>query len=283
MTYLLTGASGMLGTDLQDVLADREVTALGRGDLDVTDADAVSAAVAGHTVVINCAAYTRVDDAEADEATAFAVNATGAGNLASAAALHGATLVQLSTDYVFDGSATTPYAEDAPRHPVSAYGRTKAEGERLALELNPDATFIVRTAYLYGAHGPNFAKTMIRLAQSHDTLTVVNDQLGQPTWTMDVARHIVQLLDHRASPGIYHATSSGQASWFDFAQEIFRNCGLDPKRVIPTTSDMFVRPAPRPAYSVLGHDRWKLIGLPPIRDWKEALSDAAAHEVLEQT
>jgi dTDP-4-dehydrorhamnose reductase len=281
ISFLITGASGMLGHDLQHVLADRSVTALARGDLDVTKVDAVEAAVAGHDVVINCAAYTKVDDAESNEAAAFAVNATGAGNLARAAAIHGAKLVQLSTDYVFDGAATTPYAEDAPRHPVSAYGRTKAEGERLALELNPNATYIVRTAWLYGAHGPNFAKTMVRLAASNDTVAVVDDQFGQPTWTMDVARQIVHMLDKGLAPGVYHATSSGQATWFDFAKEIFRHAGLDPLRVTPTTSTAFVRPAPRPAYSVLGHDRWRLSGVDAIRNWQAALAEAATHGVLQ--
>lgn len=281
MRYLVTGANGMLATDLRQVLPGRSVTALGRDDLDVTDPDAVDAAVAGHDVVVNCAAYTRVDDAESDEDAAFAVNATGAANLARAAAAHGAKLVQLSTDYVFDGTATTPYAEDAPRHPVSAYGRTKAEGERLALELNPSATFVVRTAWLYGAHGPNFARTMVRLAGENETVSVVEDQLGQPTWTMDVARQIVLMIDYGLAPGVYHATSSGQASWYEFAQAIFSAAGLDPDRVRPTSSARYVRPAPRPAYSVLGHARWQRAGLTPIRDWRDALADATEHGVLE--
>lgn len=283
MSYLLTGATGMLGQDLQQVLVGRDITALGRTDLDVTDQDAVDAAVAGHDVVINCAAYTRVDDAESNEDAAFAVNATGAGNLARAAARHGARLVQLSTDYVFDGAATTPYPEDAPRHPVSAYGRTKAEGERLALELNPEATYVVRTAWLYGAHGPNFPKTMLRLAADHDTVSVVDDQLGQPTWTADVARQLVAMLDADATAGVYHATSSGSTSWFEFAQAVFSAAGLDPDRVKPTSSADFVRPAPRPAYSVLGHARWQRSGLTPIRDWRSALADAAQNGVLERT
>lgn len=281
--YLLTGATGMLGQDLQQALDGHEVTALGRTDLDVTDPDAVDAAVAGHAVVLNCAAYTRVDDAEGDEDAAFAVNATGAGNLARAAARHGAKLVQLSTDYVFDGTATTPYPEDAPRHPVSTYGRTKAEGERLALELNPEGTYVVRTAWLYGAHGPNFPKTMLRLAADHDTVSVVDDQLGQPTWTADVARQLVAMLDAELAPGVYHATNSGIASWFEFAQAVFSAAGLDPDRVKPTSSAQFVRPAPRPAYSVLGHARWQRSGLAPIRDWRSALADAAQNGVLERT
>ncbi|HEY9498892.1 MAG TPA: dTDP-4-dehydrorhamnose reductase [Terrimesophilobacter sp.] len=281
MTYLVTGATGMLGQDLQKVLTGRSVTALGRSDLDVTDASAVSDAVEGHHYVINCAAYTKVDDAETHEAEAFAVNATGAGNLAAAAAKHGSRFVQLSTDYVFDGTATEPYSEDATRHPVSAYGRTKAEGERLALEHNPGRTFIVRTAWLYGEHGPNFVKTMLRLAAEHETVTVVTDQLGQPTWSLDLATRIVELLDAGAPTGIYHATNSGRASWYEFAKEVFSVAGLDPDRVKPTSSAQFVRPAPRPAYSVLGQEGWRRAGLAPLRDWKEALAAAADDGVVE--
>lgn len=281
MTILITGANGMLGRDLQSVLADRAVTALAREDLDVTDRNAVEGAVAGHDVVINCAAYTRVDDAETHEDAAFAVNAKGAGYLAEAAALNGAKLIQLSTDYVFDGTATTPYPESAPRNPVSAYGRTKAEGERLALELNPDGTCILRTAWLYGAQGPNFAKTMVRLAAANDAVNVVDDQQGQPTWTVDVAARIAAMVDANVPPGIYHATNSGTATWFEFAREIFRHAGLDPSRVHPIPSAQFPRPAPRPAYSVLGHDAWGAVGLAPMRNWMDALSDAAAQGVLD--
>lgn len=281
MTILITGANGMLGRDLQSVLADRAVTALAREDLDVTDRNAVEGAVAGHDVVINCAAYTRVDDAETHEDAAFAVNAKGAGYLAEAAALNGAKLIQLSTDYVFDGTATTPYPESAPRNPVSAYGRTKAEGERLALELNPDGTCILRTAWLYGAQGPNFAKTMVRLAAANDAVNVVDDQQGQPTWTLDVAERIAAMVDANVPPGIYHATNSGKATWFEFAREIFRLAGLDPSRVHQIPSAQFPRPAPRPAYSVLGHDAWGAVGLAPMRNWMDALSDAAAQGVLD--
>ncbi len=282
MRYLITGAGGMLGQDLQEVLAGHDFTALTRADLDVTDPDAVADAVAGHDVIINAAAYTKVDDAESDEDAAYAVNATGAGNLAAAAAATGATLVQLSTDYVFDGTATSPYPENAAVNPASAYGRTKAAGERLAVQGNPDRTIIVRTAYLYGAGGPNFAKTMLRLAQTHDTVSVVTDQIGQPTWTHDLARGIASLLDAGVASGIFHGTNSGQASWFDFAKAVFEEAGLDPDRVKPTDSAQFVRPAPRPAYSVLGHDAWRRVGLEPLRDWREALAWAAARGVLEQ-
>jgi dTDP-4-dehydrorhamnose reductase len=230
--------------------------------------------------VINASAYTRVDDAETHEEEAHAVNATGAQNLAIAASEAGARLLQISTDYVFDGSADSPYDENTPLNPISAYGRTKAEGERLAVAAHPAGTFIVRTAWLYGANGGNFARTMLRLAETHDTVDVVTDQLGQPTWTADLAAQVVALLDADAPPGIYHGTNSGEASWFDFAREVFRLAGLDPERVRPTTSDKFVRPAPRPDYSVLGHDAWLRAGIPAMRDWREALAAARDAGVL---
>ena len=280
MRYLITGASGMLGRDLQDALAGRDVTPLGRADLDVTDAAAVAAAVRGHDVVVNCAAYTKVDDAETHEDEAYAANATGPANLAAACAADGAKLVTISTDYVFDGNATSPYAEDRPRDPINAYGRTKAAGEELALARHPDGTYVVRTAWLYGAHGPNFARTMLALAESKDTWSVVDDQLGQPTWTADLAAQIVALLDAGAPAGIYHGTNSGEASWFDFARAVLEQNGLDPDRITPTDSSAFVRPAPRPSYSVLGHDAWRAAGLEPMRDWREALADAVATGVF---
>ncbi|MFU8945611.1 dTDP-4-dehydrorhamnose reductase [Mycetocola zhadangensis] len=276
MRYLITGASGMLGTDLQKTLSDRDVTALGRSDLDVTDLSAVRSAVAGHEVIINAAAYTKVDDAEANEAAAYAVNATGAKNLAIAAREVGAKLVQVSTDYVFKGDASIPYGEDTPRDPLSAYGRTKGAGEEAALGEHPNGTYIVRTAWLYGEHGPNFAATMVRLAGSHPTVSVVTDQLGQPTWTADLAKQIVALLDSDAPAGIYHGTNAGEASWFDFTKAIFEEVGLDPARVQPTDSSAFIRPAPRPAYSVLGHDAWTTVGLAPMRHWREALAEAVS-------
>lgn len=278
--YLIAGGHGMLGTDLAVALAGRDVVALGRSELDVTDAEAVAAATADADVIINAAAYTKVDDAETHEADAAMVNAVGAGNLARAAAATGAILVQLSTDYVFSGDGTQPYDECAPPRPASAYGRTKADGERRVLEAHEDGTFLVRTAWLYGEHGPNFARTMLSLATQRPEVSVVDDQIGQPTWTLDLARQIVLLLDSDAPFGIYHATASGQGSWFDFAREVFTLGGLDPDRVKPVSSAAFVRPAPRPAYSVLGHDAWSEAGLPAMRDWREALAEAFATGAL---
>jgi dTDP-4-dehydrorhamnose reductase len=272
--YLIVGAGGMLGTDLAGALRGRDVTALTRAQLDVTNLDAVRTAVHGHDIVLNAAAFTRVDDAETQEDAAYRVNAVGAANLATASADEGALLVQYSTDYVFDGTGTSPYAEGAPINPVTAYGRTKAEGERFALQNNPK-TIILRTAWLYGEHGPNFAATMLRLAENHETVSVVTDQIGQPTWTADVAALTLATLDAGQTSGILHTTNAGEASWFDFARAVFEANGLDPERVQPTDSTTFVRPAPRPAYSVLGHDRWAEIGIPSPRPWREALADAS--------
>jgi dTDP-4-dehydrorhamnose reductase len=280
MRYLITGAAGMLGRDLQQALSGRDVTPLGRAELDVTDVAAVTSAVRGHHVVINCAAYTKVDEAETHEDEAYAANATGPANQADAWAAVGARLVTISTDYVFDGAASTPYAEDRPRDPINAYGRTKAAGEELALERHPDGTYVVRTAWLYGEHGPNFARAMLALADSKDTWSVVDDQLGQPTWTADLATQILTLIEADAPAGIYHGTNSGQATWFEFARAVLEESGLDPERITPTDSSAFVRPAARPSYSVLGHDRWAAAGLAPMRGWREALADAVSHGVF---
>ena len=279
MKYLIAGARGMLGTDLRDALHGREVVALGRDELDITDQESIAAAVAGVDVVINAAAYTNVDAAEEDEATASAVNGTAAGLLARGAAHVGARFVQVSTDYVFDGLGRSPYPESSTIKPLGAYGRTKAEGERLVQQEHPSA-YIVRTAWLYGAHGPNFAKTMLRLAGERETVSVVDDQRGQPTWTSDLADAIVRLLDADAPAGIYHGTNAGETTWFGFARAVFEVAGLDPDRVLPTDSTSFVRPAPRPAYSVLGHEGWSRAGLAPLRDWRVALEAAAASGVL---
>jgi len=280
--YLITGAAGMLGRDLQAALAGRDVTALDRAELDITDLAAVMAATVGFDVIINAAAYTKVDDAETNEDAAYAINAVGPHNLALAAAAQNARLVQISTDYVFDGSATEPYSEDTTIDPISAYGRTKAAGEAFVLATHPTGSYIVRTAWLYGEHGPNFPKTMLKLAAARDTLTVVDDQVGQPTWTADLAAQVVALLDANAPAGIYHGTNSGVTSWFGFAQAVFASANLDPARVTPTDSSQFVRPAPRPSYSVLGHDAWQSAGLAPMRDWREALADAQAQRIFEE-
>jgi dTDP-4-dehydrorhamnose reductase len=279
-SWLITGAGGMLGQDLLARLNGESVVALDRKALDLTDPDAVLAAVEEHRpdVVVNCAAWTAVDDAETQEEQALRINGDGPRHLAEACAKTGAKLLQVSTDYVFAGDGTSPYAEDAPTAPRSAYGRTKLAGEQAVLAALPEAGYVVRTAWLYGAGGGNFVRTMIKLEGIKDTLDVVDDQRGQPTWTADLADRLVRLgqaaLAGTAPAGVYHGTSGGETTWFGFTREIFRLLGADPERVRPTTSEAFVRPAPRPAYSVLGHDRWRAAGIEPVRDWREALAEA---------
>jgi dTDP-4-dehydrorhamnose reductase len=268
---LVTGATGMLGTDVVDCLSAHSVSALSRAELDIENADAVLSAVAGHDVVINTAAYTQVDDAESHEDVAFGVNASGAQNLAVAAREVGARLIHLSTDYVFNGSATSPYAEATRRDPISAYGRTKAMGEELVLAAHADGTAIVRTAWLYGEHGPNFVDTILRLSNERDTLQVVDDQRGQPTWSRDLANRIADLVNAGVPSGVFHGTNAGETTWFGLARRVFELSGLDPDRIQPTDSSSFVRTAPRPHYSVLSHDSWATIGMKPMRAWDDAL------------
>ncbi|MEV7345372.1 dTDP-4-dehydrorhamnose reductase [Streptomyces sp. NPDC093544] len=287
--WLVTGAGGMLAQDVLARLADAGIPAVAvtRTDLDITDPTAVRAVLAEHrpAVVVNCAAWTAVDDAETREDDALRINGDGARHLAEACRELDAVLLHVSTDYVFPGDAEKPYAEDAPTGPRSAYGRTKLVGEQAVLSTLPGSGFVVRTAWLYGVGGGNFVRTMIKLEGVKDTLDVVDDQRGQPTWTVDLADRLVLLgqaaLAGTAPAGVYHGTSSGETSWFGFAREIFRLLGADEARVRPTTSAAFARPAPRPAYSVLGHDRWQQAGIEPIRDWSEGLSSAMPALVAE--
>jgi dTDP-4-dehydrorhamnose reductase len=286
MRWLVTGAGGMLGRDTVDELARRgeDVTGLDHTALDITQQAAVEGALMDHRpdLIVNCAAYTAVDDAETDEERALLINGEGPRLLARACAGHGVRLVHVSTDYVFSGEARDrPYPEDHPTAPRTAYGRTKLAGERAVLENLPGASAVLRTAWLYGAHGRSFVRTMIELEARRDTLDVVDDQRGQPTWTADVAERIAdlgpKLCRETEAHGIFHATSSGEASWYELAQEVFRLLGADPGRVRPTSSGAFVRPAPRPEYSALGHARWREIGLRPPRDWRTALHEAMPH------
>ncbi|WP_456826057.1 dTDP-4-dehydrorhamnose reductase [Cellulomonas sp. P5_E12] len=277
MRWLVTGSNGMLGKDLVALLgarSDDEVTAADRATLDVTDPVAVDTLVAGHGVVVNCAAWTAVDDAETSEGRAFDVNGTGAAHLARAADRHGARIVQVSTDYVFDGRASSPYREDAPVGPRSAYGRTKVAGEWAVRSLAANH-LVVRTAWLYGEHGPCFPKTVLRVVRERGGIDVVDDQIGQPTWTADLADLVVRLVDGDATPGTYHGTSSGSVSWWGFAREVVAAAGLDPELVRTTPSDAFVRPAPRPSYSVLGHDAFRETDVAPIGRWDERWRVAA--------
>lgn len=275
--WCVTGAGGQLGTHLLELLDSADVVALTRAELDITDAAAVDSAIADARpdVVVNAAAYTAVDAAEEAEADAFAVNETGPRLLAESLARHGGRLLHVSTDYVFAGDATEPYEPDAPVGPKTVYGRSKLAGEQAALAALP-ACHVVRTAWVYGGPGPNFVDTMIGLEQSRDTLTVVDDQIGSPTWVRDLAAALVALGTSSAAPGVLHFVNAGQASWCDLAREVFRLVGADPERIQPVPSSQFPRPAPRPAWSVLSTTSWTNQDLPPPRHWRAALEAALA-------
>jgi dTDP-4-dehydrorhamnose reductase len=261
----------MLGTDVVAAAAAHDVVALTRAQLDVTDAEAVREVVrdARPDALINCAAWTDVDGAESAEADAAAINGDGAGHVAAAAAAAGAFVVHVSTDYVFAGDAREPYAEADPTGPRTAYGRSKLAGERAVAAASPDAHAIVRTAWLFGPHGRNFVDTMLRLGTERDALTVIDDQVGSPTYTGHLARALVTIAETRPN-GVLHVAGGGRCSWYDLACETFARAGLA-VAVRPCTTAEYPLPAPRPAFSVLGSTRRDHPTLPP---WQEGL---AAH------
>jgi dTDP-4-dehydrorhamnose reductase len=257
----VTGAGGMLGREVVRAASEHDVVALTHAELDVTDREAVAAAVEDR-VVINCAGFTDVDGAEADEEAATVLNGVAPGHLAAAAR----AIVHPSTDYVFDGTKREPYVESDPTAPRSAYGRSKLAGEHAVAVANP-RHFIVRTSWLFGVGGRNFVDTMLGLASEHGELKVVADQVGCPTYVGHLAKALVELAESDAY-GIHHVAGAGACSWFEFATEIFRQVELD-VRVTPCTTGEFPRPAPRPAYSVLVSERTDAIRLP---DWHEGLA-----------
>ncbi|MEU2347463.1 dTDP-4-dehydrorhamnose reductase [Modestobacter sp. NPDC049651] len=281
--WLVTGATGQLGTDLQAVLAGQDVTALGRDRLDLTDEQQVRGVVrawrdealarGARPVVLNAAAYTAVDAAETDEATAHRVNGLAPGWLAEELADAG-RLVHVSTDYVFAGDGTRPYRTDDEPAPRTAYGRTKLAGERAVLAAGGDA-LVVRTAWVYAAHGSNFVRTMLRLLAERDTVSVVADQTGNPTWSLDLARGLVEAAQ-RPVRGVLHATGAGTTTWHGLARLVFALAGADPERVHPVTTADFPRPAPRPAWSVLDPAAWTAAGLTPLPAWEQSVRGCLA-------
>jgi len=284
MTWLIVGGKGQLGKALSTVLAERSINYLawGSADLDIRSKVLCLQTIKSLApdVIINAAAWTDVDGAEADPDGAYAVNAIGAFNLAKAAKNVDATFVQISTDYVFSGNSKSPWGEAEIPAPVSVYGATKAEGERAVLSEYPQGSYIIRTAWLYSPWGKNFAKTMTRQALSGETeVQVVNEQHGQPTFAVDLANQIVDSVIAKLPMGIYHATNSGQGTWFDFAREIFNLAGASSKRVVAVAASQVLRPAGRPTNSVLSHDGWSRTGfngntVPVMRDWRIALKVA---------
>jgi len=272
MKILITGAYGMLGSDLCETLSSHELIATGSKDLDITDRDKVMDFIIAESpdIVINAAAYTAVDDCESHYDDAYAVNAIGPKNLALACCETDVPLIHISTDYVFDGSKKTPLVEEDKIGPQSAYGKTKLAGENFIRETF-DKYFILRTAWLYGVNGSNFVKTMLELSKTYDEVTVVNDQIGSPTFTRDLSYAISELLGSDKY-GIYHLTNAGECSWYEFCKEFYKMAGVKTK-VKPVTTDEFPRPAPRPSYSVLSNEKWINSGFTPLRNYKEAVKE----------
>jgi dTDP-4-dehydrorhamnose reductase len=270
MKLLVLGAGGMLGRAVARAAArlGHDVVALGHAELDITDAEHVGRVVAAAepAAIVNCAAFTDVDGAETAEGRALRVNGEGAGTVARAAAATGARIVHVSTDYVFDGGKREPWLESDAVAPLQAYGRTKLAGERAVAEAAAEHA-IVRAAWLFGAGGRNFVATMLRLGAERDEVEVVTDQRGGPTWTGHLAPALVEIAERRGDVGLFHATGTGDCSWYELAVEIMDRAGLD-CRVVPTTSERIARPAQRPAYSVLGTEREPGVVLP---SWHEGL------------
>lgn len=279
MTWLITGGSGQLGLALQRELNAKNIDffAPDSNDLDITNSTQVSKVLKNINprIVVNAAAWTDVEAAETDSSAAFKVNALGARNLAASTKRAGSTFIHLSTDYVFSGTRSTPWQESSNANPISVYGVSKSEGEILVKMEYPEKSFIIRTAWLYSENGNNFARKIARLAmKDSEIVTVVDDQIGQPTYAGDLALKIIDLINTEAPIGIYHGTNSGEASWFDFAIEIFRYCGADIKRIIPIKSNEFKSKVQRPKYSVLGHSNWDGTKCGEMRNWKLALGCA---------
>ncbi|WP_017973414.1 dTDP-4-dehydrorhamnose reductase [Actinopolyspora halophila] len=290
---LIPGGRGQLGSELVGLRGKRRdglVHAPGSGELDITDGEALNDAVDSFTdaaddagmrpVVVNLAAYTAVDAAESDRATAERVNTRGPANLARICRNRGVPLLHVSTDYVFSGDATEPYEPADEVGPRSVYGRTKLDGERAVLENHPRA-WVVRTAWVYGIAGANFVSAMAGLAAERETVSVAADQVGSPTWAADLAEGLLELADsvaRRDEPArrVLHCTNSGSTSRYEFARAVFSELGADPDRVLAAATADVPRPAPRPAFSVLSNRRWAESGLTGLRPWRAALSAAFA-------
>lgn len=275
MRILVTGARGQLGRELIGFLgkSTHEFVGVTHADCDVTSARSIARTMAevSPDAVINCAAWTKVDAAETERDATFAVNAAGPGLLASECARRESLLCHISTDYVFDGIATTPYREDAVTHPLSVYGASKLAGEVAVRAVAPRHQ-IVRTAWLYGQDGPNFVLTMLRLARERDELRVVADQHGAPTWTGHLAPTLVHLVELgvEGATGTFHLTNSGVTTWHGFAEAIVSDAGF-PVPVVAITTPEYPTPAPRPRYAVLENAAWRHLGNPPLPPWRDGL------------
>ena len=278
MTWLVLGANGQLGQELINLLKTRNIEAIGtdQKDIDFAKPNEIAEKLKklNPSHIVNCGAYTQVDKAEEEPELANLINAQAVGAIAEFASEGKIPFVHISTDYVFDGTATSPYLENDKVNPKSVYGSSKALGEKETIENNSSA-YILRTAWVYGEYGNNFPKVIAKKLKNNEELNVVNDQIGSPTWTYDLASAIVEVLEKKPEPGIYHVTNSESCSWFEFAQEIAKSINVDEKLIKPIDSKSFVRPAVRPKYSVLSNNKWKNAGLTPLRSWKAAWDKAA--------
>jgi dTDP-4-dehydrorhamnose reductase len=273
MRILIIGSEGMLGHDLVDILsADNEVSTTTIDTLDITDIDKTIQTVneVNPDVLVHAAAYTDVDGSESNSDLAYKVNAIGTRNVAVACQKADCAMVYICTDYVFDGTKGSSYYEYDQTNPLSVYGKTKLAGEIYIRDIL-NKFYITRTSWLYGFHGPNFVTTMLNLAETNDVISVVNDQIGSPTYTVDLANAIAKLIT-KPNYGIYHITNSDHCSWYEYAKEIFNNAGVNID-LKPVTTEEFPRPAFRPKYSVLENYNWKMEGFPKIRSYKKALND----------
>jgi dTDP-4-dehydrorhamnose reductase len=278
MTWLVLGANGQLGQELINLLKIKNIETIGtdQKEIDFAKPNEIAEKLGklNPSHIVNCGAYTQVDKAEEEPELANLINAQAVGVIAKFASKGKIPFVHISTDYVFDGTATSPYLENEKVNPKSVYGSSKALGEKETVENNSSA-YILRTAWVYGEYGNNFPKVIAKTLKNNEELNVVNDQIGSPTWTFDLASAIVEVLEKKPEPGIYHVTNSESCSWFEFAQEIAKSINADVKLVKPTDSKSFVRPAVRPKYSVLSNNKWQKAGLTPLRSWKEAWAKAA--------
>ncbi len=275
----ILGADGMLGQSLVRHFRNFQIQAGGREDADVTSVDSLRRFIPKRAIVINASAYTNVDQAEDQEDLANAINADGAAKVAQVVGEKKGRLIHISTDYIFDGQASKPYVETSAGAPRSAYGRSKFQGEKAVQKALPRSGIILRTAWLYGFPGKSFPHSILRASRNQETINVVSDQWGQPTWTSDVSQMIESLIERNISCGVFHGTNSGKTSWSEFAKAIFGLAGLDPTRINEIAAKDLPRKAERPTYSVLSHGSWLANGLPAPRPWQDALGDAWSQEL----
>jgi dTDP-4-dehydrorhamnose reductase len=273
MTWLVLGANGQLGQELIHLLKSINIEAIGtdRNEIDFAKPNEIAEKLAklNPSHIVNCGAYTQVDKAEEEPELANLINAQAPGVIAKFASERKIPFVHISTDYVFDGSNTTPYLEGDNVNPLSVYGLSKASGEKEVLVNNPSA-YILRTAWVYGQYGNNFPKTIIKKLRAKDDLNIVCDQKGSPTWTFDLAGAIIEIIEKSPTGGIYHVTNNGSCTWFEFAQKIAETLDLDSKLISSINSQSLVRAAQRPSYSILSNNKWQSVGLTPLKNWDEA-------------